>query len=122
LASLGLSLDQLRTTIGNANASVAKGSLDGPTRSYSIDANDQLLTLDDYADLIIAYRDGGPVHLRDVADIHDGAENVKLGAWKNATPAIILNVQRQPGANVIATVDAIKAKLPDLTSSLPGAI
>ncbi len=122
LASLGLSLDQVRTAISSANANAAKGSFDGPTRSYSINANDQLLTVDDYRDLIIAYKDGGPVHLRDVADIVESAENVKLGAWEDTKPAIILNVQRQPGANVIATVDAIKARLPDLQSSLPAAI
>ena len=122
LASLGLSLDQLRSTIASANANAAKGSFDGPTRAYAINSNDQLLTVDDYKNLIIAYRDGAPVHLRDVADIVDSAENVKLGAWKNNTPAIVLNVQRQPGANVIATVDAIKAKLPELVQALPGAI
>jgi multidrug efflux pump len=122
LASLGLSLDQVRTVISTANANAAKGSFDGPTRSYSINANDQLLSVDDYRNLIIAYRDGGPVHLRDVADIVMSAENVKLGAWENTTPAIILNVQRQPGANVIATVDAIKQRLPELQSSLPASI
>ncbi len=122
LASLGLSLDQVRTAISNANANAAKGSFDGPTRSYSINANDQLLTVNDYKDLIIAYKDGGPVHLRDVADIVESAENVKLGAWENTRPAIVLNVQRQPGANVIATVDAIKARLPDLQASLPASI
>jgi multidrug efflux pump len=122
LASIGLSLDQLRSTISSQNANGAKGSLDGPTRSYAIDANDQLLTADDYADLVIAYRDNAPVHLRDVANIVDSAENVRLGAWKNTEPAIILNVQRQPGANVIATVDAIKARLPVLQASLPAAI
>jgi multidrug efflux pump len=122
LASIGLSLDQLRTTIASANANAAKGSFDGPTRSYSINANDQLVSVDDYANLIVAYKDGAPVHLRDVADIVDSAENVKLGAWENTQPAIILNVQRQPGANVIATVDAIKRALPQLTSSLPAAI
>jgi multidrug efflux pump len=122
LASLGLSLDQLRSTIASANANAAKGSFDGPTRAYSINSNDQLLTVDDYRNLIIAYRDNAPVRLRDVADIVDSAENVKLGAWENTSPAIVLNVQRQPGANVIKTVDAIKARLPELTSSLPGAI
>jgi multidrug efflux pump len=122
LASIGLSLDQLRTTITNANANGAKGSFDGPTRSYAINANDQLLTVDDYRNLIIANPDGEPVRLGDVADIVEGAENVKLGAWENTQPAIILNVQRQPGANVIATVDAIKARLPELQASLPAAI
>jgi multidrug efflux pump len=122
LASLGLGLDALRTAIGNANANAAKGSFDGPTRSYSIDANDQLLTADDYRELIVAYRDGAPVHLRDVADIVESAENVKLGAWENTEPAIILNVQRQPGANVINTVDAIKQRLPELQSVLPASL
>jgi multidrug efflux pump len=122
LASIGLSLDQLRTTISAANANAAKGSFDGPTRSYSINANDQLVSVDDYRNLIVAYQNGAPVHLKDVADIVESAENVKLGAWENTRPAIILNVQRQPGANVIATVDAIKAQLPQLTSSLPAAM
>jgi multidrug efflux pump len=122
LASIGLSLDQLRTTIGSANANAAKGSFDGPTRSYSINANDQLVTVDDYRNLIVAYQNGAPVYLKDVADIVESAENVKLGAWENTRPAIILNVQRQPGANVIATVDAIKAQLPELKATLPAAI
>ncbi len=122
LASIGLSLDQLRAAISAANANGAKGSFDGPSRSYSIDANDQLVTVDDYKDLIIAYRNGAPVRLRNVADIVAGAENVKLGAWENTRPAIILNVHRQPGANVIATVDAIKAQLPNLRAALPAAL
>ena len=122
LASIGLSLDQLRVAISAANANGAKGSFDGPSRSYSIDANDQLVTVDDYKNLIIAYRNGAPVRLRNVADIVSGAENVKLGAWENTRPAIILNVHRQPGANVIATVDAIKAQLPDLQAALPAAL
>ena len=122
LASIGLSLDQLRAAISAANANGAKGSFDGPSRSYSIDANDQLVTVDDYKNLIIAYRNGAPVRLRNVADIVAGAENVKLGAWENTRPAIILNVHRQPGANVIATVDSIKAQLPDLQAALPAAL
>jgi multidrug efflux pump len=122
LASLGLSLDQLRATIASANANAAKGSFDGPTRAYSINANDQLLTVDDYRDLIIAYPNGEPVYLKDVADIVESAENAKLGAWENTQPAIILNVQRQPGANVIATVDAIKARLPELQATLPASV
>ena len=122
LASLGLSLDQLRTTIASANANAAKGSFDGPTRAYAINANDQLLTVDDYRNLIIASPNGEPVYLKDVADIVEGAENVKLSAWENTRPAIVLNVQRQPGANVIATVDAIKARLPQLQASLPAAV
>jgi len=122
LASIGLSLDQLRAAISAANANGAKGSFDGPSRSYSIDANDQLVTVDDYKNLIIAYRNAAPVRLRNVADIVAGAENVKLGAWENTRPAIILNVHRQPGANVIATVDSIKAQLPDLQAALPAAL
>ncbi|MBA5637830.1 efflux RND transporter permease subunit [Duganella sp. LX20W] len=122
LASAGLGLDTLRSAIAAANANSAKGSFDGPTRSFTINANDQLLTADDYRKLIVAYRNGAPVRLEDVAQVVDSAENVKLGAWSGMKPAIILNVQRQPGANVIATVDAIKSRLPELTAGLPGAL
>jgi len=119
LASIGLTLDQLRTIISNQNSNTAKGSFDGPTRAYTINANDQLFTVDDYRSLIIAYHNGAPVRLSDVGTIVQSSENVKLGAWEDAHPAIIVNVQRQPGANVIATVDAIKAQLPSLLASLP---
>ena len=112
----------LRTAIAHANANGAKGSFDGPTRACTINANDQLLDGDDYKSLIVAYRNGAPVRLTDVAQVVDSAENVQLGAWANTTPAIILNVQRQPGANVIATVDAIKARLPELQAGLPAAV
>ncbi len=122
LASYGLGLDTLRTAITSANANSAKGSFDGPTRSYAINANDQLVTVPDYQNLIVAYRNGAPVKLLDVAKVVDSAENVRLGAWANMKPAIILNVQRQPGANVIATVDAIKARLPELQAGLPTAL
>ncbi|UOD30288.1 efflux RND transporter permease subunit [Massilia violaceinigra] len=122
LATYGLGLDTLRSAISGANANSAKGNFDGPTRSYAINANDQLLTVPDYEKLIVAYRNGAPVRLSDVAKVVDSAENVKLGAWANMKPAIILNVQRQPGANVIATVDAIKERLPELQASLPGAL
>ncbi|MBS0308608.1 MAG: efflux RND transporter permease subunit [Proteobacteria bacterium] len=122
LASYGLGLDTLRTAIAAANANSAKGSFDGPTRAYSINANDQLLTASDYQNLIVAYKNGAPVRLSNVAQVIDSAENVKLGAWSGLKPAIILNVQRQPGANVIATVDAIKARLPELQSSLPASV
>jgi multidrug efflux pump len=122
LASYGLGLDNLRTAITGANANSAKGSFDGPTRAFSINANDQLVTANDYKNLIIAYRNGAPVRLSNVAQVVDSAENVKLGAWSGMKPAIILNVQRQPGANVIATVDAIKERLPELQASLPGAL
>ncbi|WP_273027638.1 efflux RND transporter permease subunit [Massilia timonae] len=122
LASYGLGLDTLRTAISAANANSAKGSFDGPTRSYAINANDQLVTVPDYQNLIVAYRNGAPVKLTEVAKVVDSAENVRLGAWANMKPAIILNVQRQPGANVIATVDAIKARLPELQAGLPTAL
>ncbi|TFW24300.1 efflux RND transporter permease subunit [Duganella callida] len=122
LASYGLGLDTLRTAITAANANGAKGSFDGPTRAYTINANDQLVTAKDYKELILAYKNGAPVRLTDVAQVIDSAENVELGAWAGTRPAIILNVQRQPGANVIATVDAIKQRLPELQASLPAAI
>jgi len=119
MASYGLTLNTISTAISAANANSAKGSFDGPTRSYAINANDQLLTVDDYKSLIVASRNGATIRLSDVARVIDGAENNRLGAWANHTPAIILNVQRQPGANVIKTVDAIKSRLPDLTAGLP---
>jgi len=122
LASYGLGLDTLRTAIAAANANSAKGSFDGPTRSFTINANDQLLAANDYKNLILSYKNGAPVRLSDVARVVDSAENVKLGAWSGLKPAIILNVQRQPGANVIATVDAIKARLPELQAGLPAAL
>jgi multidrug efflux pump len=122
LASYGLGLDSLRTAISSANANAAKGSIDGPTRSYTINSNDQLLAAADYQNLIIAFRNGATVRVKDVAQVVDSAENIKLGAWSGLKPAIILNVQRQPGANVIATVDAIKARLPELQAGLPTAM
>ncbi|WP_096695914.1 efflux RND transporter permease subunit [Polaromonas sp. AER18D-145] len=122
LASYGLGLDSLRTAIAAANANGAKGSIDGPTRSYSINSNDQLLAASEYKNLVIAFRNGAAVRVADVAQVVDSAENVKLGAWSGLKPAIILNVQRQPGANVIATVDAIKARLPELQAGLPTAM
>ena len=122
LAAQGLGLDAFRVAIAAANANAAKGSIDGPTRATSINSNDQLLTALDYKNLIIAYRNGAAVRVADVAQVVDGAENVKLGAWSGLKPAIILNVQRQPGANVIATVDAIRARLPELQSGLPASV
>lgn len=122
LASYGLGLDSLRTAIAAANVNSAKGSFDGPSRSFTINANDQLVTADDYKKLIITYKNGAPVRLSDVAKVVDSAENTRLGAWSGKQPAIILNVQRQPGANVIKTVDAIKALLPELQQSLPAAM
>ncbi|HEY0886586.1 MAG TPA: efflux RND transporter permease subunit, partial [Ramlibacter sp.] len=126
LASYGLTLDNVRTAIAAANANGAKGSIDGPTRAYTIDANDQLVAAQDYQELIVAWRNGAPVRLAHIARAVQSAENVKLGAWAvvggQLKPAVILNVQRQPGANVIATVDAIKARLPELTAGLPAAL
>ena len=126
LASYGIGLDTLRTAISAANSNAAKGSFDGPKRAYTINSNDQLLTVDDYKNLIVSYKNGAPIRLIDVARVIDGAENAQLGAWagsgKTLTPAIIMNVQRQPGANVIATVDAIKKQLPTLQAGLPAAL
>ena len=126
LASYGLTLDGIRTAITAANANSAKGSIDGPTRAYTLNANDQLLSVKAYQALIVAFRNGAAVRVRDVANVVESAENVKLGAWAGVDgvlkPAIILNVQRQPGANVIATVDAIKQRLPELTAGLPAAM
>ncbi len=131
LASVGIGLDTLRSAITAANANSAKGSFDGPRRAYTINANDQLVTADDYKNLIVAWKNGAPVRMTDVARVVDGAENTQLGAWaalrageQPATlyPAIILNVQRQPGANVIGTVDAIRKQLPELQASLPGSL
>ncbi|HZG18651.1 MAG TPA: MdtB/MuxB family multidrug efflux RND transporter permease subunit [Herbaspirillum sp.] len=122
VAALGLNLDDVRTAIGNANVNQAKGSFDGPTRASTIDANDQLRSADEYRNLIIAYKNGAPIRVSDVADVIDGAENVRLGAWANQQPAVIVNIQRQPGANVIAVVDSIKKILPQLQASLPGSI
>jgi multidrug efflux pump len=119
LAGRGLSLDALRTAIAGANVNGAKGSFDGPTRAWTIDANDQLATAQEYRDLIVAYSNGAPVRLGDVATIVDSSENTRIGAWMNRTSAIIVDVQRQPGANVIGTVDAIRTALPALELQLP---
>jgi multidrug efflux pump len=122
LAAYGLNIDDLRTTLGNANINTPKGNFDGSMRAYTINANDQIRNASDYQSLIVAYKNGSPVRLSDVGDVIDGAQNDKLGAWMNETPAIILNIQRQPGANVIAVVEGIKALLPQLQASLPAAI
>ncbi len=119
LAALGLSMDDLRTAIANANVNQAKGSFDGPARASTIDANDQLLSADEYRRLIVAYKNGAPVRVSDVADVAEGAENAKLYAWANDKPAVILEIRRQPGVNVIQTADAVKMLLPALGASLP---
>jgi multidrug efflux pump len=122
LAARGLGMDAVRTAIANANANAAKGSIDGPLRAYAINANDQLLTAADYQSLIIGYRNGAPIRLSDVSRAADSAENVRLAAWASLTPAIIVNVQRQPGANVIQTANTIKRQLPSLTAGLPASV
>ena len=122
LSAYGLSMEDLRTAIASQNVDQAKGAFDGPAQSSIIGANDQLLTSKDYRPLIIAYRNGSPVRLSDVADAIDGAENVNQAAWMNTTPAVIVNIQRQPGANVIEVVDRIKRLLPVLRSTLPAAV
>ena len=122
LAAYGLNIDDLRTTLSNANVNTPKGGFDGPSRAYTINANDQIRNAKDYKSLVVAYKNGSPVLLSDVGDVVNGAENDKLGAWMNTEPAIILNIQRQPGANVIGVVDRIKAELPQLQASLPAAI
>ena len=110
LAAYGLNIDDLRTTIGNANVNAPKGTLDGPARSWTLNANDQIQSPAGlFQSIIIAYKNGDPVRLSDVAAVVSGAENVYLAGWVNSTPAIILNIQRQPGANVIQVVDRIKA-------------
>jgi multidrug efflux pump len=122
LAAYGLNIDDIRTAIGNLNVNTPKGNFDGPAQASTINANDQLNSADQYRDLIVAYRNGGPVRLRDVASIVSGPENTKLAAWANTTPAIILSVQRQPGANIIQVVDRIQSLLPQILASLPAAV
>ena len=122
LAAYGLNIDDLRTAVANANVNLPKGSFDGPSRAFTIKANDQLTSADQYLDLVVAYRDGAPVHLSDVAQAIDGPENRAVASWMNTTPAIIINVQRQPGANVIEVADTIKALLPQLIAGLPAAV
>ncbi|WP_168428446.1 MdtB/MuxB family multidrug efflux RND transporter permease subunit [Erwinia amylovora] len=122
LAALGISSETVRSAIGNANVNSAKGSLDGPERSITLSANDQIKTADGFRQLIISYQNGSPVRLGDVATVEQGAENSWLGAWANRQPAIVLNVQRQPGANIIATADHIRRLLPSLTASLPKSV
>ena len=122
LAAYGLSLDDLRTAIAAANINQPKGMFDGPTRSAIIDNNDQLRTAEEYQNLVVAYRNNAPVFLREVAKAVDAAENVKLAAWANNTAAVIVNIQRQPGANVIEVVDRIKQQLPRLQSTLPSSV
>src|SRR6059036_3312383 len=122
LASYDLSLEDVRTALAAANVDQAKGVLDGPRQSFTIGANDQLTSSKQYNQVVIAYRNGAPVRLSDIATAVDSAENVKQAAWMNTTPAVIMNIQRQPGANIISVADRIKALLPQLQSSLPAAV
>ena len=122
LASRGLSTEDLRTAIAAGNVNQAKGGLDSATRSSTLDANDQLLSPDDYKNLVIAWRNGSAVRVHDVADVVDDAENLRLAAWADAQPAVVVNVQRQPGANVIEVADRIKALLPKLRDAMPPAV
>ncbi|MCU1332496.1 MAG: mdtB [Candidatus Angelobacter sp.] len=122
LASYGLSLEDLRTVLGQANVDQAKGILENQRQAFTISTNDQLLSSNEYKNVIIAYRNGAPVRLRDVATVIDGAENVKQAAWMNLSPAVIVNIQRQPGANIISVVDRIKKVLPQLQGGLPGSV
>src|ERR1700691_525789 len=122
LGSYGLNLEDLRNSITAANVNQAKGNFDGIHQSYQIGANDQLLSSADYRPMIVAYRNGAPVKLTDVAKVVDDTENVRQAAWMNDTPAVILNIQRQPGANIIAVVDRVKLLLPTLTTNLPKSI
>jgi multidrug efflux pump len=122
LASYGLNLDDVRTALVSTSVNQAKGSFDGKHQSFQIGANDQILTSKDYREIIVAYKNGAPVLLKNVAQVTDGTENVRLAAWMNQTPAVIVNIQRQPGANIIQVVDSIKALLPKLRNTLPSSI
>ena len=122
LSSFGLNLEDLRTTLLATSVNAAKGNFDGPHQDYQINANDQLVTSNDYRKVVVAYRNGAPIMLNDVAKVVDGIENNKQAAWMNETPAVIVNIQRQPGANTISVVKAIKAILPQLEVNLPASI
>ncbi len=122
LASFGLNLEDVRTALTATSLDSAKGSFDGPAQAYQIDDNDQLLKASDYNQVIVAYRNNAPVMLKDVAHVLDGIENIRQAAWMNATPAVIVNIQRQPGANIIQTVDRVTALLPKLRATIPAAI
>jgi multidrug efflux pump len=122
LASYGLNIDDIRTALGNQNTDLPKGNFDGPTRASTINDNDQIQSAQEYGDLIIAYRNGRPVQIKDIGEVVNGAENNQLAAWANRTPAVVLNIQRQPGANIIQVVDGIRALLPKLQATLPAAM
>ena len=122
LSSYGLNMEDLRTALTQTSVNTAKGNFDGPNQDYQINANDQLQTSDDYRKVVVAYRNGAPIMLRDVAQVVDGIENNNQAAWMNQTPVVIVNIQRQPGANTISVVKSIKAILPQLEVNLPASI
>jgi multidrug efflux pump len=122
LSSAGLTMEDIRSAISLSNVNQAKGTFNGSQRAYIIGANDQMLSSDQYRQLIVAYKNGAAIHLSDIADVVDSAENVKLAAWMNTEPAVIVNIQRQPGANIITVADRIKQLLPQLRASIPSAI
>jgi multidrug efflux pump len=122
LAAYGLNIDDLRTTINVANQNGPKGTLDGPSRAYTINTNDQLKSAEEYSKIVVSYRNNSPVRLQDIATLVESAENTKLGGWMNKTPALIVNVQRQPGANVVDVVNRIQALMPELRASLPAGV
>jgi multidrug efflux pump len=122
LAAYGLNIDDLRTTINNANQNGPKGTLDGPSSAYTVNTNDQIRNAEDYGSVVVAYKNGAPVRLKDVATLISGAENAKLGGWMNSTPALIVNVQRQPGANVVDVVNRIHDLLPSLQAAMPSGV
>ena len=122
MSSYGINMEDLRTALTQASVNAAKGNFDGPSQDYQIDANDQLVTTGDYRNVVVAYRNGAPVMLTDVARIVNGVENNNQAAWMNQTPAVILNVQRQPGANTISVVKSIKGLMPQLEANLPTGI
>ena len=120
LASYGLSLESVRTALVQASANSAKGNFDGPLQDYQIDANDQITNANQYKNVVVAYNNGAPVFLKNIANVVNGVENEKQAAWMNLTPAVVLNIQRQPGANTITVVNSIRKILPQLESNLPG--
>src|SRR5713226_9104966 len=122
IASLVLSLEDVRTALAQNNVSAPKGSFDGQRQSYSISANDQIFSAAEFREVIVAYKNGSPVRLRDIGDVIDNVENVRMAGWVDGKPAVILDVQRQPGANIIETANRVKALLPNLRSAIPPSV